>query len=46
MTADALERSGKKSEAAAAYRRLSGEYRGTWIDRVSRERALRLQESR
>jgi hypothetical protein len=41
--ADALERAGKADAALAAYRRLSTEYRGSWIDRVSRERVEALQ---
>ncbi len=36
--AAALERSGKTREAIAAFEKLTNEYRGTWIDRASRER--------
>lgn len=36
--AGALERAGKTSEAIAAFQKLTNDYRGTWIDRASRER--------
>src|SRR5207249_8882338 len=40
--ADALLRQGKTNEAIAAFEKLRGEYRQTWIDRVSQERLARL----
>ncbi len=36
--AAALERAGKTREAIAAFEKLTNDYRGTWIDRASRER--------
>ncbi len=35
--AGALDRSGRTREAIAAFEKLTNEYRGTWIDRASRE---------
>jgi predicted amidohydrolase len=40
--AEALARSGKTAEAMAAFEKLRADYRGSWIDRVSRERLARL----
>jgi hypothetical protein len=41
--ADALLRAGRTNEAIAAFRRLSREYRGSWIDRKAAERLAQLQ---
>ncbi len=43
--ADALARAGKTNDAIAAYTRLREEYRDSWIDRVSRDRLLKLKAS-
>src|SRR5207237_10061485 len=40
--ADALLRQGKTNEAIVAFEKLRGEFRQTWIDRVSQERLARL----
>jgi predicted amidohydrolase len=44
--AAAMARAGKTQEAIAAFERLRSEYRGSWIDRVARERleVLRVQQ--
>jgi hypothetical protein len=41
--AAALARAGKTKEAIAAFERLRKEYRGSWIDRVARERLAKLR---
>jgi hypothetical protein len=41
--AAALARAGKVKEAIAAFEKLRTEYRGSWIDRVARERLKVLQ---
>jgi hypothetical protein len=38
-----LARSGKTKEAIAEFEKLRTEYRGTWIDRVAKERLTTLQ---
>ncbi|MBI4605688.1 MAG: carbon-nitrogen hydrolase family protein [Planctomycetes bacterium] len=42
--ADALRGTGKTGEAIAAFERLRAEYRGTWIDRVARDRLEALRQ--
>jgi predicted amidohydrolase len=44
--AEALARTGKASEAIAAFGRLRSEYRGSWIDRVAAERIRTLRDSK
>ncbi len=42
----ALARDSKTAEANAAFQRLTNEYRGTWIDRVSRQQLAKLEPPR
>ena len=44
--AESLARAGKTSDAVAAFERLRSEYRGSWIDRVSKERLKTLRQSK
>jgi hypothetical protein len=44
--AESLARAGKTAEAIAAFARLRVEYRGSWIDRVARERIRTLRDSK
>ena len=44
--AEALARAGKTGEAIAAFGRLRTEYRGSWIERVAKERLRTLQPSK
>ena len=44
--ADALLRQGKTNDAIAAFEKLRGEFRQTWIDRVSQERLSHLGSAR
>jgi predicted amidohydrolase len=43
--AESLARAGKLADAITAYERLTKEYRGSWIERVSRERLKTLRKS-
>jgi predicted amidohydrolase len=43
--AEALAREGKSSEAITAFVRLTSDYRGSWIERVAKERLRTLRES-
>ena len=40
----ALARAGKRDQAIAAFQKLRGSYRGSWIDRVSTERLKTLRQ--
>jgi hypothetical protein len=44
--AEALSRAGKADEAITAFSRLRIEYRGSWIDRVAKERLAKLLDSK
>jgi hypothetical protein len=43
--AEALAHSGQIAEAVAAFERLTTKYRGSWIDRIAKERLKTLQNS-
>ena len=44
--AEALARAGKTGEAIAAFGQLRTEYRGSWIERVAKERLQTLRDSK